>query len=386
MRSAFIIGRQSAVESQTLFEQTAAGLLAGSYEDLATGTGMSANGFSDDYDIQWMSICAYWDATRKELHYMGKDASTYQTSLGPGIFQHHLFDANTDTWYNPLRYELIGTGTTGHIWQTALDDETGDYYIQCRLDELARYFDRSVWESNGKQNATLSVLPSWWNNSTSQNLSLIGDGGAETVNGMAWHPNCFGSGVKGLVIAGTQSVWGWDPSGDDWYTLSSSFRDDTSAWVGANGNGGGGVYCPSGDVAVVGTGLLNTLANGPAWKVPAGSSLANRTDASYGAATSVLVVGGNGGSSGKMLQHPSNPDQLLLLVNGVNGGGVNGDVYKSDDYGVSWSDAGYDHPFANWGVSAGSYLWTAASIVGSGVIVGLKSKTGFGARMWKPAS
>jgi len=366
------------VIGQSQFAATATNLAVGSYVDLSTGTGMSANPYSSGDDIQWMSVCAYYDPARKELQYMGKWASNQDTS---GTFYHYIWDEMTNTWYRPLQGSLIGGGTTGHIFQAGFDENTGNYYTGFYNTEYFKWFNRDGWVSAGKPNPA-NGIPSYWNNTTTTNTSLFTTGATET-NAVTIHPNCFGLNDKGLVVGSEAFIWGYRFADNTWYKLSSDFSGISGVWAGARGNGGGGVYCPGADVAVVGFGNTQpSNAPGPAWKVPAGTGAGNRTTATYGQVPMPFeCASGNASTQGKVLQHPSNREVLLALQNGT------GEVYQSTNYGVTWTDAGYNHPFAigNWGLASGSWVYTCCTVHGKDVILGLRSAgAGFSVRMWKP--
>ncbi len=87
----------------SVLEQKAASLTPGQHIDVPE----LENPFSNGYDIQWMTICAYYDTLHKEIQYMGKFASGQDPS---GKFHHYVYDEVADTWYRPLSGPLIGSG------------------------------------------------------------------------------------------------------------------------------------------------------------------------------------------------------------------------------------------------------------------------------------
>jgi hypothetical protein len=356
-----------------------------SWTDLTSANGMPTNPLSLPLDIQWETIAAFYDPAHSELHYIGKAASS-QGGADPNNhwFTHYVFDIVALSWKRILQYNLLHPSiTTGHAWQVGFDRDTGDIYIQRYNTETISYFTRSVWAAAGKPSATVAVLPTWWNGLTGPGSDFLTS--SDTVsNALTVHPNCFGPGQKGLVICGGRHVWGWHKNTNAWYTLTAQMTDP-SIYSFGGGNGGGGVYCPGGGFAITGSGTANNGTPTPVHRTPAGTAVGNRTDTISGQKLPILCKADNAAGSGWLTQHPNNPEHLIVCRRD------GGAVYKSTDYGASWSlMPGVTHPFGSQQTptfapaTGGQHLYTVACMTGMGVLIALKSTAGFAARMWKP--
>ena len=187
-------------EKPTILAQNAASLKPGEHLDVPE----MKNPYSNSLDIQWMTICAYYDAKNKEIQYMGKFASGQDPT---GQFHHYLYEETANKWYKTRPGSLRGNGTTGHIWNTAFDFETGDYYIQPYGKEYLCRFDRAKWVAAGKPEGISAPkdrgrrdpfpVPSYWSFKTATADILFTT--TPNLNGMAVHPNLFGKGDKGVV-------------------------------------------------------------------------------------------------------------------------------------------------------------------------------------------
>ena len=347
----------------SVLSDKAASLSPGQHTDVTE----MENPYSNGYDIQWMTVCAFYDTLHKEIQYMGKFASGQDPS---GKFHHYVYDEASNTWQKPLQGPLIGSGTTGHIWNAAFDFATGDYYIQPYNLEFLCKFDRAAWVSAGKPDGASGAVPSYWSFRTATADILYS---TETnLNGMAVHPNLFGPGDKGIAVAGCVYIWGYRMATNTWDTLSSNFYRTE---VRGGATGGAGWYIASADVAVVG-GSDGVGGHNPMWQVPAGSGGTHPANADYGDPTPIRISGSSGTGCGKQIIDPNNWDRLLILeVGGASR------VWASEDQGQSWTLQGFTHPLGDLNDTWNS--WTACSITGYGVIIGLRSSGGFLARMWK---
>ncbi len=351
----------------TLLGQKAASLKPGQHLDVPE----MKNPFSNRLDIQWMTVCAYYDAVHKEIQYMGKFASGQDPT---GRFHHYLYEETTNKWYKTGPGSLRGNGTTGHIWNTAFDFETGDYYIQPYGREFLCRFNRAKWISAGKPaGAKLKLplvkrapikVPSYWSFKTATADILYSS--AANLNGMAVHPNLFGKGDKGVVACGAIYIWGYRTSTNKWHHLSRNFYKEKPVRGGQTG--GAGWYIPSADSTVVGGHTI--------WRVPAGKDGKHPANAEHGAFTPIRLRGGGGskGGFGKQIIDPTDPNRLIILEVGGKSR-----VWASSDLGQSWTLQDFSHPFNSMGTTA----WTACSISTHGVMMGLKSGRGFQARLWK---
>jgi hypothetical protein len=354
-------------EGTTLLARKAASLKPGGHLDVAE----MKNPHSNNLDIQWMTVCAYYDAKNREIQYMGKFASGQDPT---GRFHHYVYEETTNKWYKTGPGSLRGNGTTGHIWNTAFDFETGDYYVQPYGKEHLCRFDRARWVAAGKPAGAPPrkgrgkrdpyPVPSYWSFKTATADILWTT--MANLDGMAVHPNLFGKGDKGVVCGSGAYIWGYRIADNTWHHLSRDFRRDKSVRGGSTG--GGGWYVPSADSAVVGSRVI--------WRVPAGKDGKHPANAEHGAPTPILLRGGGGnkGGFGKQIVDPADPNRLIILE-------VGGEsrVWASADLGRSWVLQDFGHPFNGMGTT----MWTACSIGAHGVMMGLKSGRGFNARLWK---
>jgi hypothetical protein len=365
-------GESGKAATSTVLGRKAAALKPGQHLDVPELKNPHSNGL----DIQWMTVCAYYDAKNKEIQYMGKFASGQDPT---GRFHHYVYEEKSNKWYKTGPGSLRGNGTTGHIWNTAFDFETGDYYLQPYGKEHLCKFDRAKWVAAGKPEgapprnkgwktkaekyAPAKVPPHWSFKTPTADILWTS---APNLNGMAVHPNLFGKGDKGVVACGGHLIWGYRISTNTWHQVSRDFRRDKSVRGGMTG--GAGWYIPSKDSAVVGNRVI--------WRVPAGKDGKHPKSAEPGARTPILLRGGGGskGGYGKQIIDPADPNRLIILeVSGKSR------VWASADLGKSWTEQEFSHPFHGMRTNQ----WTACSISTHGVIMCLKSNRGFLARLWK---
>ena len=168
----------------------------------------------------------------------------------------------------------------------------------------------------------------------------------------------------------------WNPDDNTW--LQNAQWDGGSAFL--DRPNGFQIYLPGPDRLVI------FSATGPAMWLEAGAGLqADFEGAGYITATSSppVSISGHGGTTdqGHIVAHPKDPNVLLCLRE--HGGSQ---VWRSDDYGASWTPDG-THPFTAWANtenrSSGEY--TVGTISTCGVIMGIVSNTVGGAvKIWKP--
>lgn len=361
------------VQDDSALATAAASIPAGAYSDVSA----LANPWSLVHDVQWQTISAYYDANNREVQYTGKPASN--DSPYPHEFNHYLYDENTNTWYRTMSAQLKGTSGSGHIWNTAFDFDTGEYWLAPRATEFFRKFDRAAWIAAGRQSMDPATgIPSWWSTVTNTGPADLLYSTTENFNGCAIHPNLFGPGDKGLVCIDGIYIYGYRFQNGAWIRLSNDFY---STDLSANTSGGAGWYIASQDIVCVGGGTLAAGGNGRVWRVPAGSGGTHPANSQKGAQTPINVQGtGSTTVAGKIIIHPSLPDRLLILEkNGTSR------VWKSDDFGASWDLVpGLQHPFNGMQTGGNEGSWTAASISSYGVIMGIASKQGSKIRLWRP--
>jgi len=328
----------------------------------ALGVGQSVqftkNTLQSQWDIQWQNESIFYDATRQELQYMGKPASSQSLN-----HSHYIYSENTDSWATTGQSLFPGSG---HIWYPAFDTDNGDYFYRRNQTDLVRWFDRSDG-SNGIWKATPSQ--------TNPALSA----GNDNLAAMGWHPNLFGSGNPGLFLWSPFRFFGFNLTSQSWSVLQpSNFSQGTSLW---NRSTGQALYLPGTDQLIC---FAADRGNGdPALTVDAGAgnssdiigdSLAREIN------DPPINIKGGGGSEvhGHVINHPNDEDRLLIFDEHSTGR-----VWDSTDQGSSWSLKTYSHPFTGMpSASSGEYT------VGTGpygVVIAMSSTSSGGETiLWKP--
>lgn len=343
------------VQASSVLAQSAASLSSG--QSAAFGY----NPLGLQYDIQWMTVCMYYDAVRKELQYMGKPASSQSTN-----HRHYIYDEITNTWRTTGQTLFPGTG---HIWSATFDHDEGNYYFHRYADNYVYYMRRSVEAGAGSANSP------WTQTATGTNLS---PGGNAPVAAVAYHPNLYGAGLGGLVDWSVFHILHWRESSNTWTSygaLSSLFPS-----LNLDGSsGGGGCYLPGLDVVLLGA-KNNT--NSRIISVAAGSSGTPGTPTLLGSPPIPIEGVGGGGNGGKMLVDPSNSGYALILET------ISPYRYwRSTNGGSSWSLVG-NHPFTSANLpSESTNMWTCGAVPAHGIVWGLSSNgnANGGSRIWKPA-
>ena len=268
----------------------ASGLTPGQSATFTNGTGMS------EADFAWQAAGQY-DALHQVVHMMGKPANADQS------WQHASYNIATDTW-TPT--QNLGWSASGHIYGNfAMDPATGDLFQSIGNNKRIQRYDRA---SN-----------TW----TQLSVDIYAGSVSSHLNGIAWHPNLYGTGDGGLVIQDENRTMFWRKS-------TNTMQDFYTGNIGDNA--GQGVYFAAVDQVVVGQ-TANVLVS------PNGGSL-----------PLVVNVGAppikTGGLStvyslpyGTLMQHPGDPSKLMLLERR---GGRR--VWESVD-GDNWTLATFTHPF-----------------------------------------
>ena len=340
---------------ETLLAQAAAALSVGQSRAFTE----SVNPNSVRLDIQWQATTGYHDPIRGEIQYMGKPASGQSTT-----FSHHIYNEANNEWRatNPAAAGLEGIG---HIWNSAFDPATGDYYhIQMQYDTVYRMT---------RANASWSLI-------TRVPSAYVGENGngPGPWPGLAWHPNLFGRGDGGLVLRGYRGTIAWRKSSNQWQSIGDSSFDFKA--------GGDSVYFADTDTVVLGTGYPNGSDNrAELIQIEAGSGGQARPYRVVGNAP--LHVAGRGQDRvGKMVAHPLDPTRLIILEEKDPNSATSAQWWISSDRGATWREQSTPHPFR----ALGWTHYTLCCIPTYQVVVGIFSgwdSVGYNFRMhlWKPS-
>lgn len=314
-------------------------------------------------DIQWQVATLYYDATRKELQYMGKAASGQSIN-----FNHYRYDEQANTWSAP-NTNPIWTGT-GHIWCSTFDFGTGDYYICPYADDFVHHYTRS---SNT------------WSNTASD--ARIPSGNSYPAGALGWHPNLFGSGDGGLALLTVFYLMAWRKSTNTWSLWGTDASNAVSGIDLTGTSNGGSCYLPASDTLLLAMNHGGGTAPNTVISIPAGSGGNKGTPTNKGTPPIWIEgAGGTGGNGGKLIVDPSNAANALILETASPYR-----YWRSTNGGTSWTQVG-NHPFSTTNMPNEVDLnqWTCGSIPTYGVVMGMSSG-GWGApigngsaRLWKP--
>lgn len=337
------------VNSATVLRQAASGLASNGT------TTLTYNPLGLAYDIQWMTTCIFYDATRKELQYMGKPASSQSTN-----HRHYIYNETTNTWRT--------TGTSlfpslGHIWSATFDPDVGDYYFHRSNDLFVRRMNRNVEAGGGISNNP-------WTQTSSD--SAVISGNQPPVAAVGWHPHLYGTNDGGLVDWRTLYVMGWRKATDTWNVIGGEYYFDGKFFNNASGCA---AYLPGLQKII----LASTGTQQRMMSIAAGSNGTTAPVVDLG--TGPIGIVGDNGNSGKLIVDPTNSSYALILRHNSPY-----TVWRSTDGGVSWDTIG-THPFTTVNMSSESNgTWTCGSLPDHGVVVGMSSNgNGNGTfRLWKP--
>ena len=312
-----------AAQSSTVLSQAFGALSSGGSASFSPG---AETVFGVD-DYAWQTIFHH-DVTNNEIHLLGKPAN--QTA----DWKHRRYFISSNTWSTVT---LSFANTTGHIYgNSALDTVTGDVY--CTTNNNLSKWTRST---------------NTWSQVVANLIS-----GTSHKNGVAFHPNLFGSGQRGLVIQSTTRVLFYNPVTNG-TTLVSGFSDTGE-------NAGAGIYFSA--IGKTITGYINQL------RVTSSASIVQ------GPSTPIWTRGYSttqGAIFGALVQHPLNPAKMLLIER-------NTDVstarrYWSSTDGNNWTLVG-THPILTTNVFCSVVNSSAAN---SGIWALGPSSYSF---IWKPAA
>lgn len=283
--------------------------LATAAAGLSSGQSVSfspQSSFSID-DLEWQTSFHHDDLNGR-IHLMGKPQNAAQA------WGHQYYTIATNTW---------GTLTDGmwnndgHIYgNTAIDYTTGDLF---QLRNLAGENGRRArWWKHSLQN---------WNSLAPVSQDIYGGAMNDTPNGLAFHPNLYGSGVKGLIWADQVSVLCHRFSNDSVQRIAVG-TDDYGTKEGA------GVYWPAQDCVLIG----GSHPSGHLARIdPNGGSTPTLTDLGQ---PTIRVQGASslsGAGFGSLHVHPGNPSKVIIVET------IGQRVYESSN-GTSWTRVA-DHPF-----------------------------------------
>jgi len=256
--------------------------LADAFSSLSSGAHTNyANGrqnILDQSSLAWQTECHYF-AEGGKVDVFGKSANDNDS------WRHIQFDEATETWTDKTNNGPNSPGTIsafGHIYgNSTMNSENGDLYLLSGNEGTIRWYRRATDDWTQIESGPWTT--------TSQK------------NGLAYHPNLFGTDDGGLVMGTANSIWLWRASTSTWIQLSG---------YGSNGTKEGiGIYHPIGDYVLLkgrGTSLF---------KVPAGFDGNYRSPVNLGPPP--IDTGGLSGNneSGTVLPFPDGSARLMLIEN-----------------------------------------------------------------------
>lgn len=282
----------------------AAALSAGQSADFTAG---AQSNFTAD-DLAWQTAC-YHDDLHDLIHLMAKRQNDADA------WGHQIFAVSPNTW-GSLSEGMWNND--GHVYgNTAIDYTNGDLF-QSRNISGPDNGRRARWWKHAQQN---------WNSLAPVSQNIYAGTMNDTPNGLAFHPNLYGIGQKGLV-------WGDQVS---FHCLNFATDAVTRIAVGTDEYGakeGAAVYWPAQDCVIMGgstpSGSLGRIdPNGGA--TPTLTDLGTPVIRTQGASHEV------GAGFGSLHVHPGNPNKLLIVETSSS------KVYSSSD-GSNWTQVA-DHPF-----------------------------------------
>ena len=273
-------------------------------------------------DYAWQTIFHH-DALNGLIHLLGKPANE------PALWKHRYYTIATNTW---TTVSLGMFNNDGHIYgNSALDTTTGDLYLTTQ-DTLRKWTAAAGWTT-----PVADLHPSLNSHK----------------NGVAFHPNLFGTGQRGLMIQAVNIVIYYNPvtNGVTYSSVPLSTGD----------NAGAGIYFAAVNKTITGYQNQSRVAPGPTLV--------------QGPSTPIWTRGYSttqGAVFGALVQHPMNSAKMLLIER-------NTDVstarrYWSSTDGDNWTLVG-THPFLTTSVFC--------SIVNNGIWTLSNTGTPY-SFIWKP--
>ena len=356
----------------TALQLAARGLSAGQWVDF---TKNSAQAGDDGAGMKWMTRPIHYDPFHKELQVATKDAG------GTTNWYHYRYRELDDDWDN------LGTqieSSNGHVWLSALDPVTGDYYI-----------------NRGQGGDRLRIARRQPDGSfTYENRTIPLSGSPDNIGALVYHPNAFGHDRPGIYIWGRNQHIFYDIENDSFASVGSttgSGADTGPTWNIKNGTGD---YIRGfGAVIAGGKGQMTGSNRRPMIAVYDGAG--NSTDAEaegtivyLGEAPKVVWGAGEDTNHVKLSAHPTNPNKVIFCE----GGTSNEDrFYWSDDLtpktwvappltpAYNWTQDG-NHPFHDQlSPNASFNQYCIGRISEYGVLIGMSSGgTSGDCILWKP--
>lgn len=260
-------------------------------------------------DMAWQTAFHH-DALHNVIHLMGKPANDHDN------WKHQIFDMAGNKWGN------IETGmwnNPGHIYGNfAMDYSTGDLYI------TRGGMDGNAYE-NSKRARSWRFSTRSWDRLIPASQDIYAGALVSHANGVAFHPDLYGSRDGGLVIDTQFRTLFWRKSTDAVQNVSHS----TDAY---GNNEGASCYSPSHNAVFVGG-----ADGGQLLRVTPGSGTPTVTAL---ARPPIQLSGSSYLSSngfGSLHVHPGNPRKLVILE-------TNGQRAWESETGTSWAQIA-NHPF-----------------------------------------
>ena len=264
-------------------------------------------------------------------------------------WEHFQCDLRAETWTDKSSNgpnSPVNWNTTGHIYDhLTIDPGTRDLYLLYgNAGNIGRY-NRATddWDDIARG--------SW--STTSQK------------NGMAFHPNLYGTGDGGLVVGTGASIWLW--------------RKSTTTWTQLTGYGAAGLKEGAGMYHPVLDAVFLKGRSGALFRIDAGSGGSAATPVNLGSPPIDTAGLGSGQTSGTLLPHPDGTTKIILIENFTNS---QDRWWVSSDAGASWPLQGTDH---------GLHNFQGGTVDGAGgpfqvMFGGIVKVSAIETRLWKPPS
>ena len=280
------------------------GLLStNSWGDFSAGT----QSYQDSESLAWQTDF-YHDPANERIHLLGKP---HYSNTG---WTHQYFDLRINAWV-PVTSGISSWNQYGHIYGgTAFDEASGDLYQNISLNgadtsRRVHHFRHSSqsWDSRAPTNSPISTgsLNSTW-------------------NGLAWHPNLYGSGDGGLVIGQPAAFFFWRKSTD---TVDRANHPINTY----GGKEAAAIYWPAKDAVIIGGSggnLAMVTSNGSS--TPTVTKLPPPPVRTAGESSL-------GSGFGSIHVHPGNPNKIMIVES------VGQRTWTSTN-GSTWTRVS-DHPF-----------------------------------------
>ena len=207
---------------------------------------------------------------------------------------------------------------------------------------------------------------------------------------MAYHPNLFGKGRPGIFVNGQRRLMAYDLINETWSTLQPANSPNETQYVSTRP--GYGQYIPSLDSCII---FCINDSFRYTYLIAAGAG--NESDVLTSGHITDLVNplvqirgGGDGFNQGHVVEHPNDPNRLLLLEE-HRPGGLNPRVWDSGSLtpsgvaanGIVWTERSWSHPGESLPSSNGPEFTCGTGPYGC---IFLLSSNGSGAHLhvWKP--